>query len=80
MQLFSADAIVFKKNLYDPQNMKKLPSKVAHNPPPICFYLLAWLPKRPRNSNPVPPNPPNAGLGIKTGVCTILQTFSYSYI
>ena len=35
MQLFSADAIVFskKKNqfLFDPENMKKPPSKVAHN-------------------------------------------------
>ena len=29
MQLFSADAIVF----FDPQNMKKPPSKVAHNRP-----------------------------------------------
>ena len=32
MQLFSADAIVFSK-----QNMKKAPSKVAHNRPPTFF-------------------------------------------
>ena len=35
MQLFSADATVFskklKKKIFDPENMKKLPSKVAHN-------------------------------------------------
>ena len=42
MQLFSADAIVFskkkiKKN-FDPENMKKLPSKVAHNRPPTFFF------------------------------------------
>ena len=38
MQLFSADAIVFSKNLknifFDPENIKKTPSKVAHNWPP----------------------------------------------
>ena len=33
MQLFSGDAIVFSK----PQNMKKQPSKVAHNRPPTFF-------------------------------------------
>ena len=48
MQLFSADTIVFsKKKLgshYDPENMKKTPSKVAHNRPQL-FYALARLPK-----------------------------------
>ena len=37
MQVFSADAIVFSnKNLifFDPENMKKPPSKVTHNWPP----------------------------------------------
>ena len=35
MQLFSANALVFskKKNLFDPENMKKTLSKVAHNRP-----------------------------------------------
>ena len=43
MQLFNADAAMFlkkkvKKNL--PPKHKKLPSKVAHNPPsPIVFAL-----------------------------------------
>ena len=41
MQLFSADAIVFSKNLknifFDPENMKKPPSKVAHNQPQTFF-------------------------------------------
>ena len=39
MQIFSADTIVFKKKkkLFDPENMKKLPSKVAHNRPPTFF-------------------------------------------
>ena len=50
MHLFSADTIVFSKktlNFYfDPENMKKTPSKVAHNP------------KRPRNRNLVPPKSP----------------------
>jgi len=64
MQLLSADAIVFKKKKFDPENMKKLPSKVAHNRPQLFFYVLARLPKRPRNRNPVPPKALNAGLGI----------------
>ena len=58
MQLFSADAIVFSKKFekkFDPENMKKLPSKVAHNRPPTFFYVLAQLPKRPKNRNPIPP-------------------------
>ena len=58
MQLFSADAIVFSKNAtkkkIDPKNMKKLPSKVAHNSPPTLL-VLARLLKRPRNRNPVSP-------------------------
>ena len=45
MQLFSAEAIQYiyvvftkkSKTFFDPQNMKKLPSKVAHNQPPTFF-------------------------------------------
>ena len=59
MQLFSVDAIVFsKKNLtfcFDPENINKLPSKVAHNWPQPFFYVLARLPNWPRNRNPKPP-------------------------
>ena len=32
MQLFSADATILKKKKIAPQNIKNLPSKVAHNP------------------------------------------------
>ena len=61
MQRFSADAIVFLKKFkkkIDPENMKKMRSKVAHNRPPTFFYVLARLPKRPRNRNPIPPKVP----------------------
>ena len=41
MQLFSADARMFSKKLkkkkFDTENMKKPPSKVAHNQPPTFF-------------------------------------------
>ena len=57
MQLFSADTILLSKK-FDPENMKKPPSKVAHNRPPIFFYVLARLPKRPGTRNPVPPKAP----------------------
>ena len=42
MQLFCADASVFKKNLKKiwPQKHEKPPSKVAHNRPKIIFSLL----------------------------------------
>ena len=58
MQFFSADAKVFVKKFKKKighENMKKVHLKVAHNRPPTFFYLLAWLPKRPGNRNPVPP-------------------------
>ena len=61
MQLFSAETIVFSKKkikVLTPQNMKKPPSKVAHNRPHTFFHLLARLPKRPRNRNPVQPKAP----------------------
>ena len=38
MQLFSADATMFLKKI-SPENMKKLPSKVAHNRPKIIFFI-----------------------------------------
>ena len=57
MQLFSVDASVFKKRKkIDHKNMKKQPSKVAHNH--NLFYVLAQLPKRPRNRNPITPKAP----------------------
>ena len=38
MQLFSADTTIFSKKKFVPQTIKKLPSKVAHNPTrPIVF-------------------------------------------
>ena len=45
MQLFSADAIVFSKKIkkqFDPENMKKSSSKVAHNRHP-SFFLCTGL-------------------------------------
>ena len=51
MQLFSADTSVFKKKIkkiFDPENMKKPPSKVAHNRPQIGFSVLARLIKWPK--------------------------------
>ena len=45
MQLFSADASVFKeikKKKFDPENMKKLPSKVGQNRP-LTFFLCSGL-------------------------------------
>ena len=41
MQLFSADAIVF----FDPQNMKKPPSKVAHNRPKPFYFTVQSRPQ-----------------------------------
>ena len=64
MQLFSADSIVFSKKfkfLFDPKNMKKLPTNIAHNRPQNFFYVLAWLAKWPRNRNLVLPKAPNTG-------------------
>ena len=61
MQLFSAEAKVFSKffkKISDPKNMKKPPSKVAHNRPPTSFNVLVRLPKRPKNRNLVPPKSP----------------------
>ena len=47
MQLFSAEAKVFSKffkKISDPKNMKKPPSKVAHNRPQF-FFSTANRPK-----------------------------------
>ena len=45
MQLFSADATIFLKNLIAPQNIKKPASKVAHNPtrPRVLTPASIWL-------------------------------------
>ena len=67
MQLFSADAIVFsKKNIYifDPENMKKPPSKVAHNRPTTFFMYWPSCPNRPETEIPYHQKSLNAGLGI----------------
>ena len=69
MQLFSTDNIVFskknsKKN-FDPENMKKPPSKVAHNGP-LTFIFMYWpgCPNSPESEIPYHQKPLNAGLGI----------------
>ena len=56
MQLFSGDATMFTKK--NPENMKNLPSKVAHNPPKMIFSVLAKQPKWPKNKSPVPTKAP----------------------
>ena len=44
MQLFSADATIFKKRNFAPQNIEKLSSKVAHNPTrPASFCFEQWF-------------------------------------
>ena len=60
MQLFSAVATIF---FFAPENMKKPPSKIAHNRPKTFFSVLARLPKQPQNRNPIPSKAPGAGLG-----------------
>ena len=46
------------KHVFAPENMKKHTSKVAHNRLRTFFSVLACLPKRPKNRNPVPPKAP----------------------
>ena len=65
MQIFSADAMVFsKKNKkkFAPENMKKLPSKVAHNQPQTCFFSTGPAAQAAQKQNHQ--KPLNAGLGI----------------
>ena len=66
MQLFSADAIVFskKKKKIVPENMKKTPSKVAHNRPPTFFMYWPSCPNGPETEILYHEKPLNAGLGI----------------
>ena len=52
MQLFSADPTMFKKNGLE--NMKKMPSKVAHNRPKCFFSVLPTGPKQAQISFSVP--------------------------
>ena len=54
MQVFSAD----------PENMKKTPSKVAHNRPPTFFMYWPSCPNGPETEIPYHQKPHNAGLGI----------------
>ena len=59
MQLFSADVIVFSIFFFfffDPYNLKKPPSKVAHNWPPTYFLAL------PTGPNPAQISTPTEGL------------------
>ena len=60
MQVFSADGTMFsKKNIFfTSENLKKTPSKVAHNRPKIIFSVLAKLPKRPKNRYLAQPKAP----------------------
>ena len=53
----------FKKK-FDPENMKKTPSKVAHNRPPTFFMYKPGCPNGPETEIPYHQKPLNAGLGI----------------
>ena len=69
MQLFSADAIMFSKKFQKRkvalENMKKQPSKVAHNRPQTFFFLYwSGCPNGPKTEIPHHQKPLNAGLGI----------------
>ena len=64
MQLYSVFKKKFKKIL-DPENMKKTPSKVAHNRPPTFFLSTGPAAQNgPETEIPFHPKPLNAGLGI----------------
>ena len=54
MQLFSAD----------PENMKKMPSKVAHNRPPTFFMYWLGCPNCPEKEIPYHQKPLNEELGL----------------
>ena len=60
--------IVFSKKIekknFDPENMKKTPSKVAHNRRPIFFMYWPGCPNSPETEIPYHQKPLNAGLGI----------------
>ena len=67
MQLFSADAIVFSKKFvilfFDPENMKKKPSKFAHNQPQTFFMYWPGCSNGPQTEILYLQKPLNAGLG-----------------
>ena len=70
MQLFSVDAIVFsKKNLtfcFDPENINKLPSKVAHNWPQPFFMYWPDCPIGPETEIPNHQQPLNSDPSLNT--------------
>jgi hypothetical protein len=45
MQLFSADAAIFREKKFDSENMKKPPPKVVYNRPTFFFSVLPTRPK-----------------------------------
>ena len=53
MQLFIGDTTIYIKKIA-PENMKKTPSKVAHNRPNIFFSVLPTDPKPAQISISVP--------------------------
>ena len=65
MQLFCADVAMFLEKIlifFAPENMKKPPSKVAHNRP--FFLYCPGCPNGPKTDIPHHQKPLNAGLGI----------------
>ena len=57
MQLFSADGTIFLI-FFAHENMKKTPSKVAHNRPEIIFFSTGPAAQMAQNRNPVPSKAP----------------------
>ena len=55
MTLFSADATTFSKKKNAPENIIIMGSIIIR---PSFFSVLARLPKRPQNRNPLPPKAP----------------------
>ena len=69
MQLYSAGVIV--KKFFDPENMKKMPSKNACNRPQLFFLCWPGCPNGPETEIPYHQKLLNAGLGIQTGILHI---------
>ena len=65
--------VVFQKKIkqnfnffFHPENMKYYPQKLLIFVPHF-FYVLAWLPKQPRNRNSVPPKAPQCNWVFRLG-------------
>ena len=79
MHFFSADTTTFfekmkNQNKFTPENMKKLTSKAAHNRPPTFFMYWRGCPNGPETEILYQQKPLNGGLGIQTGMLSLVCT------